>query len=116
MTDLKMTKLCADAMGYRWYEPGLNPYGDPGQKPCIIMGEWGNEYDPLNKDAQAMALDTYIIKAGYCISYERDECEIYPIEGQSEESHRPMFHWALDMTKPENRRRVRVECVAKLQK
>ena len=110
MTDLEMTRLCAEAMEYE-----ILPY-QGGYIFIKRLRRGEQEYKPLHDDAQAMALDQYILAADYCISYARDECEIYPTEGQTPETHRPVFYFKVDMTKPENRRRVRVECVAKMQK
>lgn len=46
MTDLEMTKLCAEAMGYVYR----------GQHDDALMGNQFGKYDPLHDDAQAMAL------------------------------------------------------------
>lgn len=48
MTDLEMTKLCAEAMGWNWKEHG-SLFISSG------TGPW-EAYDPLHDDAQAMAL------------------------------------------------------------
>ena len=45
MTDLEITKLCAEAMGYR-----LNIVGDY----CYLPSD--REWNPLHDDAQAMAM------------------------------------------------------------
>jgi hypothetical protein len=53
MTDLEATRLCFEAMGLRQDHTTLRPaYFDSG------LGDWGSvvDYDPLNNDAQAMAL------------------------------------------------------------
>lgn len=98
MTDLEMTRLCAEAMGLRWKEHA-----------GVIFDLLG-EYRPLHDDAQAMALDSVLIDSAHSISFHaswfaRHE---YP-------SGLHTFEFHADMTKPENRRRARVECVAKLQ-
>lgn len=55
MTDLEMTKLCAEAMGYKtttsMYPEKLLATIDPYPKDHIY-----SPYDPLHDDAQAMAL------------------------------------------------------------
>jgi hypothetical protein len=59
MTDLEMTKLCAKAMGYRNIEcsPIARLDIDPGKVSVSKTGTSPSEqYDPLNDDAQAMAL------------------------------------------------------------
>ena len=57
MTDLEITKLCAEAMGFEW-----NPHRLEARVPIFIEGtdkvfrrRW-KPYDPLEDDAQAMAL------------------------------------------------------------
>lgn len=48
MTELEITKLCAEAMGLSW----LKEFGD-----CVLLHDsMASEYDPLHDDAQAMAL------------------------------------------------------------
>ena len=47
MTDLEITRLCAEAMGYE--------YSDGSGTICVSKAGVGN-YDPLHDDAQAMAL------------------------------------------------------------
>ena len=49
MTDLEITKLCAEAMGVD-FSKGF------GTITCKECGEIGIPYDPLHDDAQAMAL------------------------------------------------------------
>ncbi len=54
MTDLEMTKLCAEAMGYRicihaGFTSRIGVY-------AAADGDFLKEYDPLTNDAQAMAL------------------------------------------------------------
>lgn len=48
-SDLEMTKLCAEAMGWNWKEHG-SLFISSG------TGPW-EAYDPLHDDAQAMALE-----------------------------------------------------------
>ena len=51
MTDLELTRLCAEAMGYEIV-------GHIKDSSCIEVGRKGNPvgFDPLHDDAQAMAL------------------------------------------------------------
>ena len=49
MTDLKIIKLCAEAMGYQ-------VAGNHGDAAITVDGMATNRYDPLHDDAQAMAL------------------------------------------------------------
>jgi len=51
MTDLEMTKLCAEAMGYRVDNKAL--YKD---RASSVFLESGQTFGPLRDDAQAMAL------------------------------------------------------------
>jgi hypothetical protein len=59
MTDLEMTKLCAEAIGVEWCAvpldgtSGLACYLDPSMKSKALQARI---YDPLHNDAQAMAL------------------------------------------------------------
>ena len=101
MTDLELTKKCAEAMGIALYPseyPGLETkfYLHP-----IIDGkELNRRYDPLHDDAQAMAL------------VKKLALDIY--------APRKDFHWIVgtaSITRVENTdlNRAIVECVAKLQ-
>ncbi len=99
MTDLEMTWLCAAAMGAAsdgrsWHFPDADP-GDA-------------DYYPLTDDAQAMALDGYLLERGWL--------GLFP-EGLTltDTRGRDIVHFKGDMHDPANRRRARVECVAKLQ-
>ncbi len=51
MTDLEITKLCADAMGYT----AIELIGDPSKADSVVYRE-GWIFRPLKDDAQAMAL------------------------------------------------------------
>ena len=53
VTDLEITKLCAEAMGYKFTR--LNPYELSGILVNGIVDE-ESRYDPIHDDAQAMAL------------------------------------------------------------
>jgi hypothetical protein len=48
MTDLEMTKLCAEAMGFPCFKNDLGRW--------VEANVMGSVYDPLHDDAQAMAL------------------------------------------------------------
>jgi len=58
MTDLEMTRLCAEAMGYVSCIGGVQPRGEQRElywrTPRGEMAKYA--YDPLHDDAQAMAL------------------------------------------------------------
>ena len=103
MTDLEMTRLCAEAMGDdawtdingRWY--------------CHVRGQ-ETIFAPLIDDAQAMALDDVILLDNHGYQITPDAFTRYSRKGERE-----VFTFRSDMTKPENRRRARVECVAKMQ-
>lgn len=62
MTDLEMTKLCAEAMAFEFMSAegtGLIVISDePPEwaKPIAVGGKTAIPYDPLHDDAQAMAL------------------------------------------------------------
>lgn len=109
MTDLELTKLCAEAMGWSVTEhPTIG-------KVHFDLRELGHFFDPLNEDAQAFALDAFILESGYCIYMTSGSCDILPLD-----NNKASFHWVnpspnADMTKAENRRRIRVEAVAQIQ-
>ena len=65
MTDLEITKLCAEAMGVETHQGATQPDGDPEGvfEPCLFMGR-DDLYDPLHDDAQAMALEDWLTKRG----------------------------------------------------
>ena len=63
MTDLEITKLCAEAMGITGWLTGDDPMV------TNEAGEFVEPYDPLHDDAQAMAL---VKKFELCISSEQD--------------------------------------------
>lgn len=52
MTDLEITKLCAEAMGWRTHSINDQCYYNEGEHMSMLK----NRYDPLHDDAQAMAL------------------------------------------------------------
>lgn len=59
MTDLELVKKCAEKMGYRVGSPAFKVVAfDVSPHAIIASNESGGEsvYDPLNNDAQAMAL------------------------------------------------------------
>jgi hypothetical protein len=112
MTDLEMKKLCAEAMGLRvkisqdrMYSAGSGLFieiiseRDPGN---------GGEYDPLRDDAQAMALDGWLLERGSITFYK----DMFYFRWDKNDNEN--FRLIADMTKAENRRRARVECVAQL--
>ena len=113
MTDLENTKLCAEALelpqpieersGAIWCG-GHSTRGFSGQ------GEYrsgGLRFNPLHNDAQAMALEDWLLQRGV-ITIQRTDFMFDPYEGT-------VFFFEADMTKAENHRRAIVECVAKTQ-
>ena len=89
MTDLEITKLCAEAMGIAWDK------GCPNIM-CAECDEYAIPYDPLHDDAQAMALMKKF--PGACL----DEFDLYVI--------------MRGMDAPMDLNRAICECVAKMQK
>ena len=74
MTDLEITKLCAEALGYdrfEWQTAGIVTGSD--QPICLPEGRI--RYDPLHDDAQAMALvkkfHLGLAWSDYCSVYEQ---------------------------------------------
>ena len=101
MTDLEMTKLCAEAMGIAVVSEG--PQSEPTEFWLFEsgVGEW-SEYDPLQDDAQAMAL---VRKMELDISH----CEpsgwiVFSGDGDGIDATAETLNHAI------------VECVAKMQK
>ena len=58
MTDLEITRLCAEAMGHGLaeYEGKLYVWSGKSSPRMLALDELGPPYDPLHDDAQAMAL------------------------------------------------------------
>ena len=101
MTDLEITKACAEAMGVRTVERAIGPHS--GQAPALQLSgigpgpiEW---YDPLHDDAQAMALVKRFGLAIVCVG------EFWEI-GPSDDFSEP--HCSTDLN------RAICECVAKM--
>lgn len=100
MTDLEMTKLCAEAMGYKYYS---------GTRIVTVLhgtGE-GVEYDPLHDDAQAMEL---VKSLGLNVCHgsqtkEANKWEVWPDNG-------PIGFTVFNA----DANRAIVECVAKMQR
>ena len=107
MTDLEMTKLCAEAMGYAACRARIEDY----DKIAGYRFEVSNPltgwalYDPLNDDAQAMALVKKLM-----LSVGRNQ----GVEWDVENRHSPFGEqYVCVMNKDLNR--AIVECVAKMQ-
>lgn len=65
MTDLEITKLCAEAMKITLRLPKGGE-----AKEWLIIAESGRIYDPLHDDAQAMALVKHLhLRVAYLIDY-----------------------------------------------
>ena len=56
MTDLEITKFCAEAMGYDAYEWQTSGVVTGSNLPILLPTGRKISYDPLHDDAQAMAL------------------------------------------------------------
>ena len=58
MTDLEMTRLCAEAMGYDFHPPKkfIFPTVSATRNQLVPFVAHNSPYDPLHDDAQAMAL------------------------------------------------------------
>jgi len=100
MTDLDKIKACARAMGYTVKQDNY-----AGLPICTL--EHGL-FNPLVNTTEADALEGWLLERGNIemtgrlfLFYELSD----PLSG---------FEWKSDMTVAENRRRARVECVAKM--
>lgn len=110
LTDLEMTRLCAEAMGLSVHDVRIDTDYDGQFKTYLMIDETDDYYWPLDDDAQAMALDDVLLNHG---SFRLNEQEFtYWPHGREVTRE---FRFQADMTKPENRRRARVECVAKME-
>ncbi|HEX7953967.1 MAG TPA: hypothetical protein VF523_12935 [Burkholderiales bacterium] len=102
MTDLEMTKLCAEAMGIVLDGiPSAPSYfdSDKTENGCIIF------YDPIHDDAQAMAL---VKKFGLCIE------QYAPDSASGSRVYLPGY-WKRGVKFMSNLNRAIVECVARMQ-
>lgn len=102
MTDQDKIKACARAMeiGGKWHEAN--------GKLHIYEGPLHGDYDPLRNSTQADALEGWLL--------ERGNIEMTGLLFLFYELSDPLsaFEFRADMTIAENRRRARVECVAKM--
>ncbi|MHB8413889.1 MAG: hypothetical protein ACYDB1_00645 [Acidiferrobacteraceae bacterium] len=104
MTDLEITRLCAEAMNfhYRVTEPGSEEFAGISESRVIIPDNFGCQgcvYKPLTDDAQAMAL---VKKVGLVLGRFRDG------------------HWTVDgpgsvVARSDDLNRAICECVARMQ-
>lgn len=106
MTDLEMTRLCAQAMGWTFVDSGPTHEGwcAGRYEKDGAPGQWEYSWKPLHDDAQAMAL---VKKLGLSViwSKEREDWDVGPNGiGVSEQD-------ACDV----NLNRAIVECVAKME-
>jgi len=101
MTDLEMTRLCAEAMGLPWKDSNIGPPWN--RTPVIYSGDiFEGVYDPLHDDVQAMAL------------VKKMNLTIYP-PGEMENEAWNVFHYD-DFNSPSDSLNCAiVECVAKMQ-
>src|SRR3990167_10004448 len=106
MTDLEMTRLCAEALDL------LVEYDHSGVRLLVgndVGGYNRYDYDPLHDDAQTMALEDWLIERGV-LQFSKHWLTFW-LGGD----HYHEFQFPLDGSK-ERRRRAICECVAKMQK
>lgn len=105
MTDMEMTRLCAEAMGVEIFNPQeLEPAYQ-----IKDHAEDANWYAPLHDDAQAMALLCWLVRYN---ENERLEISNHVFFYQ----HRAFRYTQLgDFSKPDHLRRAIVQCAAKMQ-
>src|SRR5690242_4069154 len=97
VTDLEMTRLCAEAM---FHNAPIHIMRDEGQDSVVVSTlDWGGLYDPLNDDAQAMAL----VK------------RFKPYIGHVGDKLTAFIHAREPIRPHESLNRAIVECVAKMQ-
>ena len=98
MTDLELTRLCAEAMGYDWH-------GQIGGRTICVPGDYGYVlYLPLRDDEQVMAL----VKK-FHLRIDHNETENWSVCKDHGFTMPPEQGWNPDLN------RAIVECVAKMQ-
>ena len=105
MTDLEMTLMCAEAMGYEASEVQQDTDFSGEYKDTVLEVE-GEDYDPLHDDSQAMALVKKLE-----LSIGRNQGVEWDVENRHTEFGN---RYVCVMNKDLNR--AIVECVAKAQK
>ena len=109
MTDLEMVKLCAEAMGYDFHPPKkfIFPTVSATRNQLVPFVAHNSPYNPLYNDAQAMALEDWLITNHGALHFYRDHLLFYPYTtGKS---------MTFGYSNSETRKRAICECVAKLQ-
>lgn len=105
MTDLELTRLCAEAMGYEVHE----------DKGIIYTRGYTKPFAPLENDAQAMALVFWLAQRGVLVLSE-DRVMFEPA-GLKPKYEGGLVRWVFVMRRsPKDKRRAIVECVARMQK
>jgi len=109
MTDLEMTRLCAEAMGLRCKEVG-DPFGDGENLLMICARPSSNDslYDPLDDDAQAMALVKEMSIQIHHHGFAGAKASLVTVIGRMRLDDHPTKVTATDLN------RAIVECVAKM--
>lgn len=69
MDDLQATRLCAEAMGINVEDVDIDTSYDGKFGPWPALSS-GSLYDPLDDDAQAMALVYWLISNGHHVAFE----------------------------------------------
>jgi len=99
MTDLEMTRLCAEVMGI----DTSKGYLSAGM--CLHCDEYGLDYDPLHDDAQAMAL-VKRLKLLVNNGVGEASTDVWHVQTQDDKD---------EVVQCQNLNRAIVECVAKMQ-
>jgi|SRR3990167_5782006 len=101
MTDLEITRLCAKAM-----KINIEVIRNLGEYANLLVYDVkrGESYDPLYDDAQARALEWYLIEHHGALHFYRDHLLFYPYTGKTV---------ILPYTSADEKRRAICECVAK---
>lgn len=103
MTDLEITRLCAEAMGLEIAEDADPIHYWQGRNPSSFI-----RYEPLHDDAQAMAL----LKKFHINSEWKEEDQIW----ETELWRKSLTGFSADVGKNAELNRAICECVAKMQK
>lgn len=109
MTDLEITRLCAKALEI--YPTVPESYSEDGLWcfPDGAIDSKGFDFNPLHDDAQAMALENWLVQRGAVLQIGKHWLTMWTTGDGAAENHQSVNKGL------ESRRRFVCECVAKMQ-
>ena len=112
LTDLEITRMCAEAMGFTPYRANWGVIQVCSESGIYIVSDRKErryiEYDPLHDDAQCMALEDWLIERGY-LSFRRYEMRFNPFTREVTQEQ------VIAFSNKQERRRAVCLCVAHMQ-